>query len=261
MFAVADEDRVAFDGDVRIALREAVAARPVGGGAVAVEQPRLCQHERAGAHRAHAARPACGRPDPGNGCVIAGGVARSRAARDDQRVDRPPRGAESAIGDQADGRGGKRAALGGDDLDRVGARLERGRRAEHLRRPDHVERLDPRKGDDHDAARFVHGAIMPPAARWQQGQTPDGFCQPHGRCRWPDVAGERQGGRGARPTPRRESRPGRAPAWRTRSGSARRDPGAPAPPGSGPTRDSAARAWRPTGSGACPSGGAPRSRP
>ena len=152
---VDDEDRVALDRDGRVAALEVVAPAPVGRRAAAVEQAGGGEDERARAHRRDAAR---ARREPrGRATTVSRrGVARARAAGDEQRVDRAADGLERpGRRDRVAGVRRDRRAAGRDDLDGVGrvvaARDGRGG-GEDLGRPGDVERLDLGQGDDDDAA-------------------------------------------------------------------------------------------------------------
>ena len=145
-----DDEEAALDLDLGEALAKAVEALPMGGRAMAVEQPGPGQQERAGVHGAEIAAQPVGSPEPGSDLLIVGAL-RLEAGTDHQ-LGIDGRAAGAAVGDQRHAvAGGDRRAVGGDDLpaierpagqaigypQRLDCRDER-----HHRKPGHQQEAD-----------------------------------------------------------------------------------------------------------------------
>ena len=111
--AVADEDRLGVDLDAGVQARKGGRGRPVGRGAAAVQEPGLSENEGAGAHRGGAAGAGGGARDPADEGRVVGGLARARAAGDDQRVELRSRPAEDRVGHERKSARGLNRSVGG----------------------------------------------------------------------------------------------------------------------------------------------------
>ena len=144
---------------------EELAARPVGGGAAAVEQPGLRERECARAHRGHPAGLARDPTDGRDGLGVEHQLADTFSPGDDERVHRATHVGDGGVdGDPQAARGpdGGRGRAGQlEGVPRPGT--EPGRRREDLGRPADVEGLGAVVREDHDPAgrgRSAHGPIL-----------------------------------------------------------------------------------------------------
>ncbi len=165
--AVAHEDRIVLDADLRMALRERGARAPVRGRAPSVEQTGLGEQERARTHGSDAAR---GLRTPAQE-VDQGSVVDRRegpvAARDHERVDRATRVGERPDDELDAGRRAQRAGLARDHAELVARSVPVAelvepavRVRENLERTGDVEHLHPGI-DDHDDAHVGRMAGAP----------------------------------------------------------------------------------------------------
>ena len=156
--AVAHEDRVGVELDLRIAAPEEPHAEPVRRGAAAVEQAGLGEDEGAAAHRGEPAQARDQDVRSHGGARRVGRPSGRRRRRDDQRVDAVAHLRVGPVGDEAQARGhahrtrrsartSRRTAPAG----RAGAALDRLR--EDLERAGDVERLRPVEDQERDGAR------------------------------------------------------------------------------------------------------------
>jgi hypothetical protein len=164
--AVADEDRVRVDRDLRIPLREVLASGPVGDGPAAVQQSGLGQQERSAADRCRAPGPSGGLPEPGDQAGVLTGPEDPRAAHRDEGVDRPGGLRERRRRrDRETAAGGDGPGVGGDDV-HCHARDVPPDLGEHFVRTGEVEDLEVRE-DSEDDASAGHDPIV--AARHHGG--------------------------------------------------------------------------------------------
>jgi hypothetical protein len=102
--AIVNVDGIALDGDSGKPPRELVAIHPVRGGAPALEEPRLGQHEGPGAEPDHPASPGRHPREPADEVEITPSVVGLVDARHDEGVDLAADGAIRALGRQAQAR-------------------------------------------------------------------------------------------------------------------------------------------------------------
>src|SRR2546428_134772 len=98
------EDGIDIDAHLRIALGQAQAAAPVGGGALAVEESGLCKDECPGADRGEPADALGDALEPADETVVVERRVDAASASDEERVDSAPDLPEAAIHDEPDPR-------------------------------------------------------------------------------------------------------------------------------------------------------------
>lgn len=161
--SVADVDRVRVDLDGGMVAGEFRAVRPVRGGPATVQEARLGEQDRAGAHGDQSLRARPVRAQPVGHTRVR--TARARAAGDEERV-RGGRVGEGRVRYDGQAAGGAhRAAVQGGRTDAIGPRGLRFGARENLHGAGDVEALDVVEEDHQDGSHAVDSSC---SALWPQ---------------------------------------------------------------------------------------------
>ena len=171
---VADVDGIGVDLDGGEGLGQQVARAPMRGGALAVEQAGLGEHEGTRAHAGDAASPLGEAGDVRHEVGVGHRVVGAVAADHDERVDGSGHVGDGLVGDdrhaagrrqRAGGGGGEACPVHGSPDLLVGP-------CEHLGGPEEVEALQLGEHDEHDLA-GLHDLDPAPSGRWRQCRIPN----------------------------------------------------------------------------------------